>query len=386
MRGLSVFHSAAQALIRHQRALEDKSADEDFAQVQFERTLPKDDWIKAVINGADDHSPRWRHLLVLGGLLLGFGPVEDYGLSSSMRNTLESALVTAVNLSLDETAEDDELGLLSITLVLNHCFPYLADHERAEIDYDALLPVLMRSTLHSDDGLQSGYFLGTIDLDIRPVSNKQFRWPERSSSFQQVVTMASSPLLSSLGPLSRLIGHSIEHAKQSWLVASAIDDLESFAKTLHMQWRHNKLSEVDVSEEILYLDRETLEKTMPQLWKLLKSTLYAAVIILRSAVGRMLGDSALANDEGKPGQGRFLAGVPQEANSDCSGAQLKHQGFADVTKSILHIYQERVFLIFAIQLRLSDRNGHSDSLPDPGRIFLVCHKTGRNIDHTTASP
>jgi hypothetical protein len=298
MRALSVFHSASQALIRHERALHEKSADEDFAQVQFERTLPKDDWIKAVINGADDHSPRWRHLLVLGGLLLGFGPLDDENLSRSMRSTLESALVTAANLSLEETADYDELGHHCITLVLNHCFPILADHERSLLNYDALLPILVHTTFQSNDGLRSAYFLGAVDLDVKPISNSQFRWPERSASYQQIQALLTSPIVASLGPLSRLIGHSIEHVQQSWLVSAVVEDLEVFAKTLHLQWRQNKLSEIDPSEESLFLDRDTLEKTVPQLWKLLRSTLFAAVIILRSAIGRMLGDEALANDEG----------------------------------------------------------------------------------------
>ena len=82
-------------------------------------------------------------------------------------------------------------------------------------------------------------------------------------------------------------------------MTAALNDLESFARTLHAQWRLTKLSEIDVSEENLYLDRETLDKTSPSLWKLLRLTLYAAVIILRSALGRLIGDSALARDGGK---------------------------------------------------------------------------------------
>ena len=299
MRCLSVFHSAAQALLRHESALKERLADEDFEQLQLERTLPKEDWIRAVVNGADEHSARWRHLLALAGLLLGFGPVEDENLSRIMRSTLESALTAAVNLALEQTPEDDELGQQSITLVLNHCFPYLPDHEQAQLDYESLLPVLMQSTLHSEEGLRSAYFLGAIDLDVQPVSQSQFRWPEHSTSFQQIHTMLSSPLTSSLGPLSKLIGYSIEHVRQPWLVSAAFADLETFAKTLHLQWRQNKLSEIDASEENLYLDREAVEKTTPQLWRLLRSTLFAIVIVLRSGIGRTLGDSALANDECK---------------------------------------------------------------------------------------
>lgn len=294
MRLLSVWHSAAQALIKHESAMRDKSSDEDFAQLQLERTLPKDDWVRAVINGADDHSPRWRHLLALGGLLLGFGPAEDDTLSGSMRSTIETALVKATNLALVETPDDEELGQESITLVLNHCFPLLSDLERSQLDYDALLPALMRSMLHSEEGLRSAYFLGAVDMDVQPASKDTFRWQERSASFQQVQRILASPLISSLGPLSRLIGHSIEHARESWLVSGVMEDVEAFARTLHLQWRQTKLSEIDSSEENVFLDAEALEKTTPQLWKLLRSTLFAVVIVLRSAVGRMMADGALS--------------------------------------------------------------------------------------------
>ena len=298
MRLLSVFHSAAQALIKHEHAMRYKSSDEDFAQLQLERTLPKDDLIRAVISGADDHSPRWRHLLALGGLLLGFGPAEDEALSSSMRSTIETALVNAANITLHEMQEDDELGQESITLVLNHCFSLLSDLKRSQLDYDALLPTLMRSTLHSEQGLRSAYFLGAVDLDVQPALKSTFQWQERSASFQQIQRILVSPLVSSLGPLSRLVGHAVEHARESWLVSGVIEDIENFTRTLHLQWRQTKLSEIDTSEESTFLNAEALEKTTPQLWKLLRSTLYAIVIVLRSAIGRMMADATLANDEG----------------------------------------------------------------------------------------
>ncbi|RMY50801.1 hypothetical protein D0865_06697 [Hortaea werneckii] len=296
MRSLSVFHSAAQALIRHEVALKEKSpSDPDFQQLQLERTLPKDDWIRAAVAGADEHSPRWRHLLILGGLLLGFGAAEDEHLSHPMRSTLESGLVAASNASLEEMAEGDDLGQETIALVLNHCFPITSDHERARLDYDRLLPVLMRSVLHLPEGLRSAYFLGALDIDVQQVSNSQFQWSERTQSFQLIQTMLASPLISSLGPLARLIGHTIEQVKDQQLVLAAVDDIEGFVRTLYLQWRQLKLSEIDASEEAMYLDNETLYKTTPALWKLLRSTMFALVIVLRSVVGRILGDRMLSS-------------------------------------------------------------------------------------------
>ena len=299
MRCLSVFHSAAEALVQHGNALRDKTADREFSKLQLERTLPKDDWIRAAVSGTDEHSPRWRHVLVIAGLLLGFGPPEDENLSRSMRSTLENALITATNLALEDLLEDEELAQQTLTLVLNHCFPILSDFERSRLDYCSLLPVMMRAALHSSEGLRSGYFLGTIDVDVHPTPKSKLHWDEQSASHHLVQSMLSSPLISSLGPLSRLIGHTVEHVSDSGLVMAVLDDLETFSKTLLIQWRQNKLSGIDSSEEKLYLDEMTATVTNPSLWKLLQSTMFAAVIILRSAIGRVLGDASLANDQGK---------------------------------------------------------------------------------------
>ena len=298
MRSLGAIHSAAQSLVRHDNATRGDLPDQDFARLQPERTLPKDEWIRATIDGADEHSPRWRHLLLLGGLLLGFGSAEDDNISRSMRATLESALVTALNATLGELSRDDELGQQTVTLVLTHCFATLSAAEASHIGYDRLLPVLMRSMLYSGEGLRSAYFLGATDLDVQPVSNTQFSWPEGSPSSRQIRSILTSPLISSLGPLSRLIAHTVECVQDSWLITAALDDLEDFARILHAQWRQLKLSEIDASEESTYLDTETIEKTMPSLWKLLRSTLFATVIVLRSVIGRILGDAALAGDRG----------------------------------------------------------------------------------------
>lgn len=102
-----------------------------------------------------------------------------------------------------------------------------------------------------------------------------------------------------MGPLSRLIAHAIEHTRDPWLIQVIMEDIISFTRAVVTQWRQNKFSEVDASEESLYLEKEATEKTLPSLWKALKATLFSTTIILRSIVGRLLGDSALATDGGK---------------------------------------------------------------------------------------
>lgn len=297
---LSVFHSAAQALVRHEKALQERTSHHNFTKGQLERALSKDEWILAMVNAADDQSPRWRHVLLIGGLLLGFGPVEDENLSGSMRTRLESGFVAAVNAALHEVHGNDLLGQETICLVLNHCFASLPDHERVRLDYNLVLPVLLRATLHGRDGLRSAFFLSAVDVDVQPISETQFQWSENSVSYQQIQKFLSSPLISSLGPLARLAGHAIEQARDSGLVIAALDDIEGFSRTLYLQWRQSKLSEIDASEENIYLDGLSLNKTIPSLWKLLRSTLYAVIIIMRSIIGRILGDGALTTNEVAP--------------------------------------------------------------------------------------
>jgi hypothetical protein len=145
--------------------------------------LSLDDWIRAIVAGADDRSQRWKHLIVLGGLLIGIGSLEEQGMElywvSSMRKLVEGALVRATNMALVEVRERNEvdgLGGQTITLALNHAFGCLADVERVQIDYDLLLPVLIGTAYYSSEGFQSAYFLGGLDLDVQVMQSGKLDW------------------------------------------------------------------------------------------------------------------------------------------------------------------------------------------------------------------
>lgn len=142
-----------------------------------------DEWIRAIVAGADERSQRWKHLVVLGGLLIGIGSLEEQGMelhwASSMRKLVEGALVRATNLALVEIRERNEvdgLGGQTITLVLNHAFGCLADIERVQINYDLLLPVLIGTAYYSSEGFQSAYFLGGLDLDVQVTQSGKLEW------------------------------------------------------------------------------------------------------------------------------------------------------------------------------------------------------------------
>ncbi|EAS35503.3 peroxisomal membrane protein Pex17 [Coccidioides immitis RS] len=291
---IGVFNSAAFTIVQHESSSNPKPP---YLQ---RRGLEREEWLKAVVNGADDKSPRWRHLLLIGGVLLGFEGQNRQSLSLHWRKKLESALIKGLQLSLAELEENPKVAAHASVLVLNYTFELLSDWERSQIDYDILLPILFDSAFFSEEGLSSGYFLGAIDQDVREIGNKKFAWVESSPTFRQVNTILSRPLITSLGPLSRLIAHSVDNARNQALIAELVDLLLEYSRTALVQWRQNKLSEVDMSEEAEFLDEITLKSTLPTLWRLLKTSLFSMVIVLRAAMGRVLNDPVLAADRYAP--------------------------------------------------------------------------------------
>lgn len=289
-----VFHSAT--IKCHDREIAEHQNQGAFpaAHPHLESHLPLQEWITATIKGADEHSPPAYHLLAIGGVMIALASRDDDFMASSLAPVLQTAFVKAANLALRDTAAEDDFAHGTICLAVNHAFAHLSDLDRSALDYDLLLPVLMSSTFHSSDGLRSAYFLGVADADLHQVSSQHFNWPADSPSYQQIETILKSPLISSLGPLSRLIAYTVDQVQDPWLVLSAVEDVADFSKRLGVQWRQNKLSEIDASEEAIFLHEEARKNTVPTLWRLLRSTLFAVVIILRGAVGRLVGDISLA--------------------------------------------------------------------------------------------
>lgn len=288
-----MFNTAAIAVLQNDT--------EEEAQIPHgrNRKIEREAWVKAVVEGADDKSPRWRHMLLLGGILLGFEGQNRQGLPWKIRTKLESALATAARLALEELVPDAGVDGHCVTMVLNYTFELLSDTERSKINYDLLLPVMIRSIYLSPEGLEGGYFLGAIDKDVVEVPGRKFRWAANSATFGYVSAIGSRPLVSALGPLSRLASHAVENVQDPKLVAQTVDYLADFVRTLMVQWRQNKLSEVDVTEEAEFLEPESLKTTIPTLWKILRNCLYSVVIVLRAVLGRTINDPALAAGSSK---------------------------------------------------------------------------------------
>lgn len=290
---LSVYNTAAIGI------LQNEAAEEPRTPYAPRRGLEREAWVKAVVNGADEKSPRWRHLLLLGGVLLGFEGQNRQGLPSRIRSKVESALVKATQLALQESEPLDGIAGHCITMVLNYTFELLSDWQRSQLDYDRLLPIMVQATYFSGEGLDHAYFLGAIDRDVVEAPGKKFKWSSKSTTYNHVKAISSRPLVASLGPLSRLIAHALENVRDPNLVSDAVNSISDFVRTLLVQWRQNKLSEVDPSEETEFLEEESLKTTIPDLWRLLRACMFSVVIIFRAVLGRVLNDPALAAGSGK---------------------------------------------------------------------------------------
>ena len=217
----------------------------------------------------------------------------------SLRGTLENAVVTAANLALEEVERSNELVTSSIAIMLASVFDLLNRSHKENINYDLLLPILVQGPYFSKEGLYSGYLLSTTDVDVVQTDGSKFDWSTMSSTYVQLQRVASGPLVSSLGSLSRLTAVSVEKVQDIELLVVVMDDLSAFTRSLRIQWRQNKLSEIDIMEEAIFLSNETLRTSLPLLWRVLKSSMFAIVVILQSLLGRTIRDTKMPLDTGE---------------------------------------------------------------------------------------
>ena len=261
-------------------------------------TLPISQWIEAIKQGTDEHTPQWKHILILAGLLRGLKQQDSHTWQSQC-NKLSFQMVTAINAFLHNPSIHDDLATQSITVVLSSVFSLFDQYVRAKIDYDRLLPLLCHETLFGKNGLHAGYFLSRIDNDVVQAADKLFRWPSTSASFIHFRAMSASPVLSHLGPLSSLIAYSAANVGDIGLVRDLMSDLLRFSRSANLQWRHNKLSEIDAREDVSFLTEDSLQQTLPLLWQVLRTSSFAVIVILRSAMDRALLDTQVSSEVGE---------------------------------------------------------------------------------------
>jgi hypothetical protein len=285
LRVMSIFSTAAITVRKHE--LEEPQN----LQPGQRFTLKCDDWARAVVKGADERSPRWQHVLIIGGILLGMEGQNRQSLSRGLRTTLEGAMVTAANLALDQI-RNTGVGSAGIVLALTHTFDLLSDSVKRELNYDTLGPVIYLSMI-GVEGYQEAYFVSAVDMDVKQVAGNRFDWSPKSPSFLQLQRVASKPLVSAMGPLSKLAAYCMGNMANSRQIIVHLDDISSFAGILAKRWRQNKLSELDASEEAIFLTEETVKVTFPLLWQVMKASMFAIVNILRAIIARSLIDPVL---------------------------------------------------------------------------------------------
>ena len=110
--------------------------------------------------------------------------------------------------------------------------------------------------------------------------------------------MASSSLVSSMGPLATLISHSIESVEDAWLVRAVLEDVLRFTTILGQQWRINKLSAVEQSEEKIFINEDTFNGPLSSLWKLFKTAYFTVVVVLKGILACALNKKTMAIDTG----------------------------------------------------------------------------------------
>lgn len=194
---MGVFQAAAQAILRHEeesRRLPSESKQRDFGtRHRTITTLSKQEWVMAIIKGANDQSPRWRHLVVLVGILVGFEGNGRGGMDRSLRSTVASGIVTAVNLTLDDVRDGEDLGSQCLALTLNWAFELLPEQQRSKLDHLVCLCWLM--------AMVEAELFGS---DCSPFSSGPPSCPPRD--FEPVISWRTSIVTSSTLPTTSFSG------------------------------------------------------------------------------------------------------------------------------------------------------------------------------------
>lgn len=293
LRIISVFNTAAKHVIQN----EEDNAKLVWGQKPTGSGLRPEAWARAVAKGADERSARWKHLLVLTGILLGMESDDRRTLSSGLKSTLEQAVVTAANMALGDAVPTQEFGNSALVLSLTYAFPVMSEWNKSSLNCDLLLPATLR-VMTGPDGFQGGDFLRTISAGN--VAGHEPFYRASLDSFAGVQQVASRPLVQNMGPLSRVAAFAVEHASDARAILQAQDHLLALSSDLLEKWRQCPFSAIDVSVESAILDPEIQQGPWAVLWQLLKKAMYAIVATAQPMIGRCLLDPHLRNDAVAP--------------------------------------------------------------------------------------
>ncbi|KPM36744.1 hypothetical protein AK830_g9815 [Neonectria ditissima] len=293
IRVMSVYNSSATRVHNNEVAWREGNGSNEGGGVGCE------EWTRAVVKGADDRSRRWQHLLVLTGVLMGMEGDDRRSLSRSLRNTLESAVVTAANLALETQLADGPVAGASIVMALNFAFPLLSNYHQCLINCNALLPLLVWA-ITAEEGFCEGQFLANIGVEVAESPSHQLAWSPVTPSFRQLRELDKRPIMANMGPLSKLTGFVVQQVTDTRVVLQAQDALLIFTRQVLDAWKRNRLNEIDPAAEGVALTPETLKSTWPALWSLLRKLMFGVVAMLQAIVSRSLLDPYMLNDMAAP--------------------------------------------------------------------------------------
>ncbi|KAH6654342.1 hypothetical protein BKA67DRAFT_516683 [Truncatella angustata] len=293
LRIISIYNTGAKHIIQN----EQDNAKLAWGQQPVGSGLRPEAWARAVAKGADERSSRWKHLLVLTGMLLGMESDERRTLSSGLRSTLEQAVVAAANFALEDPPQTQAYGANAVILALTYAFPILSDWNKRSLNCNLVLPAAINAMIHVE-GFQEGEFLRTISAGS--VAGHEAFYRASPDSFAHVLQVSTQPLVQNMGPLSRVVAFAVEHASMSTVVLHAQDQLLAFSTNLLEKWRLCPFSAIDISAEPVVLSPEIREGPWNVLWQLLKKLMYAVVGSVQPIIGRCLLDAHLRNDTVAP--------------------------------------------------------------------------------------
>ncbi|ORY69727.1 uncharacterized protein BCR38DRAFT_419914 [Pseudomassariella vexata] len=298
LRIISIFNTAAIHVLRNEL----DNAKLSWGQTPVGSGVGRDKWARAVAKGADERSPRWKHLLALTGILMGMENKdleERTSMSWGLRSTVERAVVTAANLALENPSQAQETGSNAVVLALSYAFPILSASAKRSINGNLILPAVM-AAMTGAEGFQliEGDFLTTISAGN--VAGHEAFYHDSPASFVQVQRLESRPLVQNMGPVSRLAVFAVQHAADSMVVLQAQDTLLALSANLLERWRLSPFSSIDMSTEAVIMSPEMLQGPWAMLWQLLKKIMYTVVATAQPIVGRCLVDSRLRSDVWSP--------------------------------------------------------------------------------------
>ncbi|KAF3915280.1 hypothetical protein AA313_de0201103 [Arthrobotrys entomopaga] len=233
------------------------------------RAISLNDWIEAVINGADSRVPRWKHALASGGILAAFD-ANDARLPFTTRSNLEAHLLEVVNLHFEFLTSGIETQ--SCVLAISNTYRILSEDAKYMINYAALTGAVLPAMFLSSEGYQTGDFLRQIDRGI-PSAKR----PSKVTAPFSLKDFLARPFVRNMGGLAKLAATSMDSSANAETINGALSVLATYSRSLVSIWCETQLSTLP---DNAIISQDPVQTNTAQLWQLLKASLFSTVVVL----------------------------------------------------------------------------------------------------------